>query len=128
MELTKQVSSLELCKKLKELGWDKETLFYYVINLAIKEKDPVHGKLKFYSDTRSYHLFKRVESGGCILYIPAPTVAELGEAIGEKGLLKFWNNFPKENTKGLFENLFDLLTNPNVVCNMWIYLKEKNLL
>ena len=114
MELTKQVSSLELCKKLKELGWDKRTYFVWIDNKILPQ-----------SEKGSYS--KAGYRGFSDIY-PAPTVAELGEAIGEKGLLKFWNNFPKENTKGLFENLFDLLTNPNVVCNMWIYLKEKNLL
>ena len=140
MELTKQVPNLQLCKKLKELGWDKETLFYYVLNLAIKGKDPKHESIVFYKNTRSYQLFKKVESGGCVLYIPAPTVAELGEVMPCKvkisGMDMYLETVKHED---YFECYYKFL---NVACSvffqeateadarakMWIYLKENKLI
>jgi len=126
MELTKQVPQKDLCKRMLELGWDKETNISWYKYLFVPPNEmnkPFLLENSYWDSEDSWGMKSRLSK----LY-PAPTVAELGEAIGEKGLLKFWNNFPKENTKGLFENLFDLLTNPNVVCNMWIYLKENKLL
>ena len=78
MELTKQVPNLQLCKKLKELGWDKETLFVWSPIPKVVGKNGI-------CETVGYDLAingKQRTYGSKVCY-PAPTVAELGEALPE---------------------------------------------
>lgn len=68
MELTKQVVSLELSKKLKELGFEQESLFYWYRDEDIlTKKEATREDLLMYCKP-----------------IPAYTVAELGEMLPEK--------------------------------------------
>jgi hypothetical protein len=68
MELNKQVVSLELAQKLKELGVKQESLFYWA---EVKEQNKVPY----------FGIFKgSIRAGEPMEYVaPAYTVAELGE-------------------------------------------------
>lgn len=68
MELNKQVPSLELCKKLKELGYPQEGLFWWKLQIinGIKQWNIVNEKPEDYKEE---------------LFCVAPTVAELGERL-----------------------------------------------
>ena len=107
MELTKQVPNLQLCKKLKELGWDKETYFVWSPIPKVVGKNGI-------CETVGYDLAingKQRTYGSKVCY-PAPTVAELGEALPK------WAEH---------DNFF-ATTEADARAKMWIYLKEKNLL
>lgn len=72
MELNKQVPSLELCKRLKELGYKQEGLFWWV--------NQPNGGL----NTNGYKWQLEGEPRTRIPqydYIVAPTVSEMGEII-----------------------------------------------
>lgn len=71
MELKKQVPQKDLCKRMLELGWDKETVLEWV-EYPFPKQNPT--KLRFVQDIDTCD-FKQC--------YPAPTVAELGEALPE---------------------------------------------
>jgi len=77
MKLEKQVTSLELSKKLKELGVKQDSLFYWMENITNVEPT----KIMFYKDTESYKRTKKVEGGGVIKYFSAFTASELWEIL-----------------------------------------------
>ena len=72
MELKDQVCSFELAKKLKELGFEQESLFYWV------EIEYKHFQLLFFEEGWQYKKedWKDCE-GGEPKHYPAYTVAEL---------------------------------------------------
>ena len=77
MELEQQVCSLELAKKLKELGVKQESLWYW--NMITKEFKDYEGKspiiaCEIYSNSRLWENFS------------AFTVAELGEMLPKKNI------------------------------------------
>lgn len=70
MQIEKQVISLETAKKLKELGIEKESLFYWQLN----EANPYYiPKIPVYGNPRDKNLFA--------IPFPAYTSAELGEML-----------------------------------------------
>ena len=71
MKLEDQVVSLELSKKLKELGFKQESLFTYV------DEDVVSWKLQYTSNITD----STYEHFGDSYFISAYTVAELGEEL-----------------------------------------------
>ena len=125
MELSEQVVSLELAKKLKELGVEQKSLFYWYKFLSgeefqIQNRIDIKNSLVIKEETYS-----------------AFTVAELGEIL--------WDVFEKTDWKLLYKaygEVFDfkgtswigdlgivnLIRNPNMSAKMLIYLLEKNLI
>ena len=59
--ISTHVPSLELCKKLSDLGWKKETMFWWNLQCFIKPF-LMHGKSGYAAE----------------VLIPAPTVGEIG--------------------------------------------------
>lgn len=118
MKLENQVVSLKYAKKLKELGFKQESLFYWAdtrINELATGKDK-HLKL-VYPDGGNY-LFK----------ISAYTVAELGEMIGELAITEKMDKwYTKRKGELMIKPLFDK-TEANARAKMLIYLKENKLL
>jgi len=86
MELEKQVCSLELAKKLKELRVEQDSLFYWY-----KFKDCEHRD--FYAGYHEDVFIKEINFGNIIKY-SAFTVAELGEML-PKGT-KTWKHLCDE--------------------------------
>ena len=81
MKLENQVVSLELAKKLKELGVEQESLFYWhdnEIKTVTAVAYPPSGK-EFYFDGGSF------ENNLSVVY-SAYTVAELGEMLPRSGI------------------------------------------
>jgi len=77
---TKEVPSLELCEKLKELGYPQEGGGWYFIKW--KEEEPYASAITF--DGRNWH---RIDGQTCSLpkfKIKAPTVQELGKWLPER--------------------------------------------
>lgn len=120
MTLEQQVPSGELCIRLNKLGWDVETCFIWVpaesgtlFNLRIKR---VVGTPKG--------------------WLPAPTVAELGEALGkalDKPGAAFHIHFPTYSDGKWLKYKEGVLalesgTEANIRTKWWIYLKENNLI
>ena len=70
MKLENQVTSLELAKQLKEAGYPQEGLFYWWKKAGLTPKVDFHAYVKFsnYVDLKD-------------IFVVAPTVAELGEAL-----------------------------------------------
>lgn len=90
------VPSLELCEKLRDLGWKKETMFYWL--LINEEAEESGGSTKYhdifycndYIDDSCDH-----QAYECSDKIPAPTVGEMLEAMqgtiqDHKYQLRFW--------------------------------------
>lgn len=77
MKLENQVCSLELSKRLKELGVRQESAFYWSTNTVPSLKDDVHLREKKVCNHRD----GKVADGGVIRYFSAFTVAELGEML-----------------------------------------------
>ena len=127
MELKKQVCSLELAKKLKELGVKEESLFAYYGNAGNWHDTIVDmGMYKDVDDDfREYKL------------LPAYTVAELIEILGEdfRWLKKRGHN---ENTVWLAQARIHPITSKDIkvtaktpqeaLAKLLIYLLENNLL
>ncbi len=85
MILEKQVVSLELSKKMKELGFPQESLFYWVYTDA-PLKDGSRNKILLGSDLGESHW----ELGGEQDTYSAYTVAELGEFLPEQIKINGW--------------------------------------
>lgn len=118
MKLEQQVCSLELAKKLKELGFEQDSLWYWTFitpmgatrSFAIKEDSNWYLKRD-----RRFH-----DS-----YVSAYTVAELGEMLSETTY-----GFPlyDQGNKKWFSCLGKTITEADARAKMLIYLKENNLL
>jgi hypothetical protein len=114
MKLETQVPSLQLCKRLKELGWDQPTLFSWIKRITSTD-------LALSRDAISHQ----------ITY-PAPTVAELGEALKDaKG--DYYSKYKYGKAECGFQNseqqrFIEADTEANARAKMVIYLLENNLL
>lgn len=80
--ISNDVPSLELCKKLRDLGWKKETMFWQVELESPELRYEIH-----YKATWDFRLGNPT--------IPAPTVGEMMEAMqgtiqDHKYQLRFW--------------------------------------
>lgn len=115
MKLEKQVVSLELAKRLKELGVNQESLFHW----EAEQANDSYGW--------NYILTQKQIAGG--YYYSAFTVAELGEILGED-IPKIFQNV---NRKWV---LFNPYTGANLIhdteadarAQMLIYLLENKLI
>ena len=123
MKLEQQVSSLELSKRLKDLGVKQESLFYW--NLW-------HGQM----DDFMYQVWygKPVKRGDGVLSedtCSAFTVAELGNMLGATDCLqKAYNHvFNVSKSRAITElGLQMCMTNPDIGSVMLIYLLENKLI
>lgn len=124
MKLEDQVVSLELAKRLKELGMKQNTLFIWIVGHWQEQKEEI-GMLRYV-----------YEKGGDGFVVtasyPAPTVAELGEMLPidchskrkKDGwyCFKEWN--PKEQTSPIFQHY---KTESDARARMVCYLIENGL-
>ena len=78
MKIKDQVVSLNLAKKLKKLGVEQDSLWYWIYNMVERVEKP-HLKLK--QQTTSWKVNKEDRDGGVIKYYSAFTVAELGNKL-----------------------------------------------
>jgi len=117
MKLENQVVSLELAKQLKELGFEQESLFYYVTYESGIQLE-TH---KFCCDCSCPEKMNEPN-------YPAYTVAELGEMLPDKYYSKkLKNKFTMFKGLDFVENTFSD-TEADARARMIIYLKENNLL
>lgn len=123
MTLESQVASLELSKKLKELGVKQESLFVWVTDT--RKQKPHFIKLEGSPST--------IIMSGYVSKVSAFTVAELGELIVETGhgmmpnysnqLEKGWYRFILTRQKQIFAT-----TEADARAKMLIYLLENKLI
>jgi len=116
MKIESQVCSLELAKKLKELGFEQESAFYYADDedgelLLVLNKD---GE----SDPIVAHLGEFEEEDS--INVSAYTVAELGEMFPD-GFICIHANTVEQHRE------YDL-TEADARAKTLIYLKENNLI
>lgn len=142
MEIKDQVTSLELSKKLKELGVKQDSLFYWIKTDSIKNKEYIISHYKFsengFSDTclekeTSYINGASLESTGCgccgisskisEIY-SAFTASELGEMLpyGFDSYKRSKNDFICR----LFVHISFSKTEQDARAKMLIYLIENN--
>lgn len=76
MELQKQVTNLELSKRLKDLGVQQESLFYWVYGYPVDVEAGRGEPTVIYNDTLSETISKAKNE-----HLSAFTVAELGEML-----------------------------------------------
>lgn len=128
MDIEQQVPTLELCRKLEELGYPQEGLFWW------------SGDDRSWSISGSVSGFGAAIEGSSYVYESkeiclAPTVAELGEwlptntqvklnwrqghAIATRNILKFGNNIENEGNMTIVER-----TEANARAKMLIWLAE----
>ena len=88
MELTEQMPTLELCKKLKALGYPQEGLFYWTGKADFPEGHALEGDN---GTRRIVYQPDKLPSKGFV----APTVAELGEWLPRviKGISSVFGEF-----------------------------------
>ena len=133
MELTKQVTSLELSKKLKELGVKQESLFWWhgKEEWVNKKSKTISGDIctvKILDAKLHWSIGRcRNESPDCKENYHAYTVAELGELLPrscrtQKSMKEEWHCH-KESCVSLYGN-----TEANARAKMIIYLLEINLM
>ena len=62
MELTKQVPQKDLCKRMDELGWNKETFFYWTNQFSLDERWQTPEKNKALKEKylKEFHLCEKV--------------------------------------------------------------------
>jgi len=127
MKLEQQVCSLELAKKLKELGVKQESLFYWdnKVNPAYEVGGTEIGKVSFSGHIKQSQ--DEIESGN--RYYSAFTVAELGELLPEKVVFR---NYQKRSNNAWRINFGDMEfgadTEANTKAKMVVYLLENNLI
>ena len=117
MKLEEQVTSLELSKRLKELGFKQESLFWWCESVS-----------KEY--LLEYYVFKPAYEGNdCI---PAYTVAELGEMLLNRYNMRYF--YANASPEMKWATMTDALhgeygkTMADSMAKMLIYLKENNLI
>lgn len=127
--LEKQVPSLELCKELKELGFGSDTAFTWVKDFNTGEYKLQTFYTQFFGMVTNYHAAGMEDTKNPMF--PAPTVAELGEA-----LKVFSDKFPRYdekkkiwylNFRGGFPIHFDFSTEAFARAKMLIYLLKNKL-
>lgn len=137
MKLEDQVCSLELAKKLKELGIKQDSLFFHV-SWAFTKKE--------IEEKESYHIFSRERcevNEDLTIKISAFTAAELGEMlpkyIKKANIEYYYAQFPSENLDKwiiFYRNFFyswngqnqEDVNEANARAKMLIYLLENNLM
>lgn len=151
MKIENQVCSIELAKKLKDLGAKQESMYYWT-NLEDDEcLIPVYGvdamllvelyNLPRYENTKYLH--KNLEHGRNLIFsdsniykpkrddfASAFTVAELGEMLKQFGQIeRFYNVLGKWVLRNALKNKrFEADTEANTRAEMRIYLLENKLL
>ncbi len=129
MELSKQVVSLQLAKKMKEAGWPQNRSLFCWSQRIMDSKGTISTDLEYMPTLdREDHRY---------LVCAAPTVAELGEALRPLGVYSssesYWRvqryveeeNEDRED-KWIWKN-FDAETEADSRALCWLYLKEKEL-
>ena len=97
MKLEQQVVSLELAKKLKELGVRQESCFYWSIPSPDKAEDE-KTRIILQKDCEVMLCHKQSEWGEFFESVSAFTVAELGEMLPL--LTKCWKGEPSDGNEG----------------------------
>ena len=130
MELTAQVCSLDLAKRLEELGFKGPTVFQWRTNYNIPHCGGEHRET-FLVQGESYE--SKGEEGGSSLTW-APTVAELGEMLPKGYLISrdtttnVWYCRDWERLHQWVEFYGEADTMPDAVAKMLIYLVEQKLI
>lgn len=148
MELEKQVVSLELAKKLKELKFEERSLFYWVVLEVFKDKIEFVPQIMISSDIGGYNQNHNGQSRYAKI-APAYTTAELGEmlpvSITKKRITYFlemdknsvpyfvwgvhYTEYQEDGSSGwLNEQNFLEESEADARAKMLIYLKENNLI
>jgi hypothetical protein len=138
MELQNQVTSLELSKMLKELGFPQDSLFYWVVNAQTAFREPrvlLNGVIKEWNQ-------KQAKAFQYEILCSAYTVAELGELLPSKLYIKkrtlynenykhksgmFFAGYQNEKDEKDYIGEIDF-TECDARAKLLIHLKENNLL
>jgi hypothetical protein len=127
MKLEDQCVSLDLAKRLKELGVKQESLFYWVGDFLLVFKTAVGVYAQSGAGVNDRYLDKHNNTS-------AFTVAELGEMLGSEDisphlLAAYGHVFNVPDTRFTTPRGVQLcMTNPNIGAKMLIYLLENGLL
>ncbi len=143
MNIKDHVPSLETCKRLKELGWEKGTVFYwqrvFQDDWAIgychdwDEVSLIDGK---YLKVNNSGTYCEMILDGSEDVLPAPLASELGEELPEAENAVLYMMRPNSNWcirytpfKGKSVPNFEVGgTMAEATAKMWIYLKENKLI
>ena len=129
MNLSQQVVSLDLAKRMKELGAPQESLFYWYFHSG--NGDGL--KTWFYIPRSMWSIVQGRDGNFDNSYISAYAAAELGEMLPEgywtvKRDNKWWGFEGETENEGQEDSLSCADIESNARAKMWIYLKENNLL
>jgi hypothetical protein len=132
MKFEQRVSSLELSKRLKELGVKQESLFYYIsfnggsdFNLCFNRGNGEYCDLTDLDVLNDGYLRRNGNE-----FYSAFTVAELGEMLTGKAIRDYFKRTGYGYVvKGVsYHRLLTLLTKPDELAKMLIYLLENKLI
>ncbi len=112
MKPENQLTSLYPSKRLKELGFKQESLFYW--EYVIFEQEEPYWKISFGN--------RKGESNPLSAY----TISELGEFLKPEIINKYLSDFCIEN--GVQERNWRIIFDVDFWANFIIYLKENNLI
>lgn len=123
MNIEQQVTSLELSKRLKELGVKQESLFYWHNRPKVVGRSDYTINLK--ENTPSFKHQREVVDIHDIEYVSAFTVAELGEIIiPHYKKLEQCEQFVPQNDKEFVKCLFS----PDYYAKVLVYLLENKII
>jgi len=123
MKLEDQVCSLELAKKLKELGFKQESLFTWRDN-GFNKNWHIRLSLELQDRLFSKEIFENIsETANMKQYAAAYTVAELGEILRPYLGKSIFHGLDEELKQATF-----MLNEANSRAKMLIYLAENELL
>ena len=126
MKLEKQVVNLELAKKLKELGFKQESLFYWSDGGELKTEEEYYNFMD-YAESVGKPAGTEIQK-----HYPAYTVAELGEMLTDIQFTRKTHKNVKEKWvcyDDVFYNIKQLAnTEADARAKMLIYLKENKLI
>lgn len=117
MKLEDQVCSLELSKQLKELGFEQESLFWWVAGIVYPTK-----RLDWHLEDDKEYAMKWEKQ--CSAY----TVAELGEIYPDRYLVIKKGSRFQAREAGKIIPIASAKTEANARAKMLIYLKENKLI
>jgi len=129
MTIEQQCVSLELAKRLKELGVKQESIFYW--SVALPETSESESELNLLSKIQP--MLTQEEWGDKFTSYSAFTSAELGEifsTIGSDLFIKAYGevfNFRGTQLVGTL-GVINLIRRPDMTAKMLIYLLENNLI
>lgn len=127
-QMTNLTTTLEMSKKLKLVGWSKNTEFYWSCSTMKKYilNQEIPGSVKevsFISHVKEYQQIKYYKTESPKEWYPAPTITELLEELDNNAISEY-----SESKVLDWDETVDLFRSPDKIAECWLWASKENLL